>query len=121
MSESMSMLDDNLYINNINPFWEEPPGARSKPYLFNPSVKNTIEQEPDEIDRLSMPREGVEQLCPLSRPLYPRRYIDGEEIQVVPPSVSTGPEPMVQLSLDKTDMVVVGVVLIIILLLNNIE
>lgn len=120
MSESMSMLDDNLYINNINPFWEEPPGARSKPYLFNPSVKNTIEQEPDEIDRLSMPNEGVEQLCPLSRPLYPRRYIDGEEIQVVPPPLAVT-DPMFQLSLDKTDMVVVGVVLIIILLLSNVK
>ena len=121
MSESMSMLDDNLYINNINPFWEEPPGARSKPYLFNPSVKNTIEQEPDETDS-GTPEGGVEQRCPLRRPLYPKRYIDGEEVVIVPttaPAATTA--PVFQVALGQTDIILIGVILVIIFLLSNMD
>lgn len=66
------MLNDSLRINNINPFWDEPPGAWSKPYKYTPTVQNTIEQEqPGPVD----PR-GVEYRCKLDRPLYPKRNID---------------------------------------------
>ena len=68
------MLEDALHINNINPFYSEPPGAWSKPYRYTPTVQNTIEQEPG--DLRSDPR-GVEHKCKLNRPLYPTREIDG--------------------------------------------
>ena len=69
------MLNDNLHINNINPFWEHPPGAWSRPYKYTPSVQNTIEQEPETLYHGSDPR-GVEYRCKLERPLYPERNID---------------------------------------------
>jgi len=121
MSESASMLDDNLYINNINPFWEEPPGARSKPYLFNPSVKNTIEQEPEPDEVNTVWVGGVEQRCPLGRPLYPKRYIEGEELIIAPPSPVVTNTPMFQVALGQTDVVFVGIVLVIIFLLGNMD
>ena len=68
------MLCDSLQINGVNPFWSEPPGAWSRPHKYTPSVQNTIEREPEELDY--DPR-GVEHKCPLTRPLYPRRNIDG--------------------------------------------
>ena len=69
------MLNDNLHINNINPFWEHPPGAWSRPYKYTPTVQNTIEQEPEILSHGSDPR-GVEYHCKLDRPLYPKRNID---------------------------------------------
>lgn len=69
------MLNDNLHINNINPFWEHPPGAWSRPYKYTPTVQNTIEQEPETLTHGGDPR-GVEYHCKLDRPLYPERNID---------------------------------------------
>ena len=69
------MLNDNLHINNINPFWEHPPGAWSRPYKYTPTVQNTIEQEPETLSHGGDPR-GVEYHCKLDRPLYPERNID---------------------------------------------
>ena len=69
------MLNDNLHINNINPFWEHPPGAWSRPYKYTPSVQNTIEQESRTLSNEGDPR-GVEYHCKLDRPLYPERNID---------------------------------------------
>ena len=69
------MLNDNLHINNINPFWDHPPGAWSRPYRYTPSVQNTIEQEPETLTSGGDPR-GVEYHCKLDRPLYPERNID---------------------------------------------
>lgn len=68
------MVNDVLMVNNINPFWDEPPGSWSKPYNYTPSVKNTIERESQE---LGVNDRGVEHRCNLNRPLYPHRNIDG--------------------------------------------
>ena len=69
------MLNDNLHINNINPFWDHPPGAWSRPYKYTPTVQNTIEQESETLSHGGDPR-GVEYHCKLDRPLYPERNID---------------------------------------------
>ena len=68
------MINDNLHMNNINPFWNEPPGAWSRPYKYTPTVQNTMEQEPELLNG-GDPR-GVEYRCKLDRPLYPKRNID---------------------------------------------
>jgi hypothetical protein len=70
---SQLMLDDEMTINDINPFVNCPPGAWSRPYKYASNVTNIIEQEPE---FLTGDNRGVEFRCPLNRPLYPERNID---------------------------------------------
>lgn len=104
------MLNDVLHVNNINPFWDQPPGAWSKPYNYTPSVKNTIEREPQE---LGVNSRGVEHRCSLKRPLYPRRNIDGGLWTLQdPPREPTSPNNMLSF-VDNNALLVVFIILLI--------
>ena len=70
---SQIMIHDELQMEGVNPFWDEPPGAWSTPHKYAPTVQNTIEREPEQI---GSDNRGVEYKCPLNRPLYPRINID---------------------------------------------
>lgn len=116
---SVVMLDDNVHINNINPFWCEPPGSKSQPYRYTPSVQNTIEQEPSEL-LMGANERGVEARCALDRSLYPRRMIDGGLWTLRGSEVVT-PQPVMTFPVPDAMSLVLGflVVLIIVMILRN--
>lgn len=107
------MLDDTLHINNVNPFYSEPPGAWSRPYKYTPTVQNTIENGPDFLSNGGDPR-GVEYRCKLERPLYPRRNIDAG-LWTVDSEVRSqmATNPLVQ---QNAFMIVLGLILLFLIL-----
>lgn len=115
---SESMLNDSLHMNNINPFWNEPPGSWSKPYNYTPSVKNIIEREPEELIVGRDPR-GVEHKCKLNRPLYPVRNIDGGLWTLEDP-VQEAPKGIFG---SQSDMLLfwVAMLLLLVLVFNNVN
>ena len=120
---SASMLNDTLHINNINPFWSEPPGSWTQPYNYTPTVKNVIEREPEDLTVGGGDPRGVEYKCKLNRPLYPRRNIDGGLW-----TLEDAPEEPTQvqniINFFKTGnnlMILLVLVLLLVFVLNNID
>lgn len=107
------MIDDTLRMNNINPFWDEPPGAWSKPYKYTPTVQNVIEREPQE---LGVNNRGVEYACDLKRSLYPKRNIDGGLWTLSEPDVK--PRDPVVTPMNNIFMMALAIILLV-FILNN--
>ncbi len=93
---SKTMLCDKNLINDINPFWSNPPGTWSDPYAYakaggndSLSVEDTIEKSPicnwgvtagDNTVSLCDPpfKFPKKKSCPMSRPLVPtQNFEDG--------------------------------------------